>query len=301
MSMPATTSCPPPSSPSPPSACSPSAPTRPAKRSNCWQPAAASSPHPNRRSRTPPPSFLPHRMPSRMRTTPGTSSSSRAQRSSRPPPLRLAPGERPPSRRSRSACSARSASKPAAPRSTPASAPKPENYWHSCSSTPTVSPPSSPSRPSGPTPHHPAAQNDSTLATAASPTDPSALAAALSRAVNAYNGSFAEGERLEWVEAPREDLRRRAINAATRLAEFHQQAGHLDPALATLEQAVTWDPQAEELYRRIMRLQTALHRPDAVQRTYDQLTARLDDLDAEPDDTTRQLLNELLGSGSHSS
>ena len=132
------------------------------------------------------------------------------------------------------------------------------------------------------------------LATAARATDPAALATALSQAVTAYNGSFAEGERLEWVEAPREDLRRRAINAATRLAELHQRAGQLDPALAALEQAITWDPHVEELYRRIMRLQAALHRPDAVQRTFDQLVTQLDNLDEEPDDATRQLLNELL-------
>jgi DNA-binding SARP family transcriptional activator len=137
------------------------------------------------------------------------------------------------------------------------------------------------------------------IAAAASATDSKTLAAALDQAVTAYSGALAEGERFPWAEAPREDLRRRALNTATRLAELHQQAGQLDTALAVLEKAVTWDPQAEELYRRIMRLQASHGRADAVQRTYDQLAARLDDLDEEPDDTTRQLLNELLGSSNH--
>jgi DNA-binding SARP family transcriptional activator len=137
------------------------------------------------------------------------------------------------------------------------------------------------------------------LAAAANATDSKALTGALDQAVTAYSGALAEGERFPWAEAPREDLRRRALNAATRLAEFHQREGQLDTALTVLAKAVTWDPQAEELYRRIMRLQASLGRSDAVQRTYDQLTARLDDLDEEPDDTTHQLLNELLGSSSH--
>ncbi len=110
-----------------------------------------------------------------------------------------------------------------------------------------------------------------------------------SAAVIAYGGAFVEGERFPWAEAPREDLRRRALNAATRLAELHQEHGQLEAALTVLEKAVTWDPQAEELYRRIMRLQAALGRPHAVQRTYDRLATHLDELD----DTTRQLLTVI--------
>jgi DNA-binding SARP family transcriptional activator len=135
-----------------------------------------------------------------------------------------------------------------------------------------------------------------TLATAASATDSKALASTLDQAVADYGGALAEGERFPWAEAPREDLRRRALNAATRLAELHQQAGRLDVAVTALEKAVTWDRQAEELYRRIMRLQATLGRPHAVQRAYDQLAAHLDDLDEEPDDDTRQLFDELLRS-----
>jgi DNA-binding SARP family transcriptional activator len=57
-----------------------------------------------------------------------------------------------------------------------------------------------------------------------------------------------------------------------------------------LEQAITRDPYSEPLYRHVMRLQARLDRPDAVRRTFGLLTARLDELDAEPDDETRKLV-----------
>jgi hypothetical protein len=64
--------------------------------------------------------------------------------------------------------------------------------------------------------------------------------------------------------------------------------------LQALEQAISADPVAEELYRRLMRLQTGLGRLDAVQRTYRLLARRLADLDADPDQETEQLVADLL-------
>ena len=57
------------------------------------------------------------------------------------------------------------------------------------------------------------------------------------------------------------------MDALARLAELRQAAGDQDRALAALEQAVAADPVAEELYRRVMRLEAELGRPDAVRRT----------------------------------
>ena len=45
-----------------------------------------------------------------------------------------------------------------------------------------------------------------------------------------------------------------------------------------LEQAIAADLVAEELYRRLMRLQAELGRPDGVQRTYRLLARRLAEL-----------------------
>jgi DNA-binding SARP family transcriptional activator len=121
-----------------------------------------------------------------------------------------------------------------------------------------------------------------------------AVAAALAQAGEAYGGVLLDGAPYAWVEVPREEVRRRAVDALARLAELRQAAGDLEGALAALEQAVAADPVAEELYRRVMRLEAELGRPDAVRRTYRLLARRLADLDVDPDPETEQLVAELL-------
>jgi DNA-binding SARP family transcriptional activator len=121
-----------------------------------------------------------------------------------------------------------------------------------------------------------------------------AVAAALAEAGEAYGGVLLDGAPYAWVEVPREDLRRRAVDALARLAELRQAAGDLEGALGALEQAVAADPVAEELYRRVMRLEAELGRPDAVRRAYRLLARRLADLDVDPDAETEQLVAELL-------
>jgi DNA-binding SARP family transcriptional activator len=64
--------------------------------------------------------------------------------------------------------------------------------------------------------------------------------------------------------------------------------------LAALEEAVDADPVAEELYRRVMRLEAELGRRDAVKRTYRLLARRLADLDVDPDPETKRLIADLL-------
>jgi DNA-binding SARP family transcriptional activator len=95
-------------------------------------------------------------------------------------------------------------------------------------------------------------------------------------------------------EGPREDLRRRAVDALAHLAELRQAAGDSQGALAALEQAISADPVAEELYWRRMRLEAELGRPDAVRRTYRLLARQLAELDVDPKPETEQLVAELL-------
>jgi DNA-binding SARP family transcriptional activator len=121
-----------------------------------------------------------------------------------------------------------------------------------------------------------------------------AVAAALAQAGDVYGGVLLDGVPYAWVEVPREELRRRAVDALARLAELRQGAGDQQGALSALEQAVAADPVAEELYRRVMRLEAELGRPDAVRRTYRLLARRLADLDVDPDPETEQLVAELL-------
>jgi DNA-binding SARP family transcriptional activator len=121
-----------------------------------------------------------------------------------------------------------------------------------------------------------------------------AVAAALAQAGDVYGGVLLDGAPYAWVEVPREEVRRRAVDALARLAELRQGAGDQQGALSALEQAVAADPVAEELYRRVMRLEAELGRPDAVRRTYRLLARRLADLDVDPDPETEQLVAELL-------
>jgi DNA-binding SARP family transcriptional activator len=120
------------------------------------------------------------------------------------------------------------------------------------------------------------------------------VAGALAEAGDAYGGPLLDGTPYAWVELPREDLRRQAVDALARLAELCQAAGSLQAAMAALEQAIGVDPVAEELYRRLMRLQAGLGRPDAVQRTYRLLARQLAELDVDPEPETEQLVVELL-------
>jgi DNA-binding SARP family transcriptional activator len=60
-----------------------------------------------------------------------------------------------------------------------------------------------------------------------------------------------------------------------------------------LELAIAADPVAEELYRRLMRLQADLGRPDAVRRTYQLLARHLTELGVDPDPETGLVVAQL--------
>lgn len=129
---------------------------------------------------------------------------------------------------------------------------------------------------------------------AASAGDEQAEAAALQAAGDVYGGELLQGMAGSWVETPREDLRRRAVNALGRLAELREAAGDDDGALKALEQAIAADPVSEELYRRTMRLQARLGHLDAARRTYQVLERHLGELDVDAQPETEALAAELL-------
>ena len=117
--------------------------------------------------------------------------------------------------------------------------------------------------------------------------------AACRRAVALYRGELAEGTGYEWAEPYAEAARRRALDAWTTIAEILQPD---DPgqALSALETALTHDPYNEYLYVRIMRLQAAAGRPEAVRRTLALLESRLTELGITPGSQTRQAAAALL-------
>jgi DNA-binding SARP family transcriptional activator len=120
--------------------------------------------------------------------------------------------------------------------------------------------------------------------------------AACRKAAGLYHGELAEGAGYEWAEPYAETARRRALDAWTTIAEILQ-ARDPDQALAALESALGHDPYNEFLYQRIMRLQAAAGRPEAVRRTLSLLEARLTDLGITPGAQTRQVAASLLGTG----
>ena len=117
--------------------------------------------------------------------------------------------------------------------------------------------------------------------------------AACRKAVDLYRGELAEGTGYEWAEPYAETARRRALDAWTTIAEILQPADP-DQALSALETALSHDPYNEYLYVRIMRLQAAAGRPEAVRRTLALLESKLTDLGIAPSSQTRQAAASLL-------
>ena len=118
--------------------------------------------------------------------------------------------------------------------------------------------------------------------------------AAFRQAVAAYHGPFADGTGYDWAEPYAEQARRRALDGWTRIAEI---TAPRDPeqALAALETALGHDPYNEFVYDKIMRLQAAAGRPDAVRRTLSLLETRLAELGVTPGPQIRTLAASLLG------
>lgn len=110
--------------------------------------------------------------------------------------------------------------------------------------------------------------------------------------IDLYTDDFADGLTHEWATSHREHLRRSTINALARIAQ-HLEEHHPDKAITALEHAIRLDPYAEPLYRSLMKLEASLGNRDAVRRTYQLLSSRLADLDADPETETEQLLTDL--------
>ncbi|MFP5375863.1 MAG: BTAD domain-containing putative transcriptional regulator [Acidimicrobiia bacterium] len=111
-------------------------------------------------------------------------------------------------------------------------------------------------------------------------------------AADVYGGEFAAGEDFPWAEPIREQLRRKAIENLTALAESRRATGDFDGALRATERAIEFDPYGEELYRMVIDLEMSLGRRDAASRTLRLLEQRLADLDLRPQEATRRLLSQ---------
>jgi DNA-binding SARP family transcriptional activator len=117
-------------------------------------------------------------------------------------------------------------------------------------------------------------------------------AAGREHAADSYVGEFAAGEDFTWAGPVREQLRRKAIDNLTALAEARRASDDLKGALRALERAIEFDPYGEELYSAAMKIQLLLGRRDAAGRTLRLLEQRLAEIGSRPQEGTRRLLSQ---------
>ena len=132
------------------------------------------------------------------------------------------------------------------------------------------------------------------LRQATTATDPQARAVLLRQAVDAHTGILAEGYNYDWIEQPREHLRRHGIRARLRLAEL---VAATDPATAAdlLRAAAGLDPINEELAQRAMRASARVGDAAGISALLQQLRTALDGIDEEPSRDTIALASDLQG------
>ncbi len=120
-------------------------------------------------------------------------------------------------------------------------------------------------------------------------------AAAYDRVAQTYAGDLLAGADWAWAETPREDLRQRVLDVQVWLGDIRWASGDARGSWQALQRAVEVDPYAEQIYRRIMRLQSKLGRPDDAAATYRRLQARLLEIDLEPTPESEKLHADLSG------
>jgi DNA-binding SARP family transcriptional activator len=123
-------------------------------------------------------------------------------------------------------------------------------------------------------------------------TTPAETAATLRRVVDLYQGDLAERIATDWIDGPREALRRDALDALSALIRV---LGGDDPqqTLTLLEQARELDPYNEAIYRDLMRSQSRLGQYDSIPRTLNLLITSLAELDQQPTRDTVELADRL--------
>ncbi|MEU5698625.1 BTAD domain-containing putative transcriptional regulator [Streptomyces aurantiacus] len=129
------------------------------------------------------------------------------------------------------------------------------------------------------------------LRTSRHSSDDESRRAAVESVVELYSGDLAADLSAEWLEGPRESLRRDVLDAVSTLVRILR--GEPEQALALLERVRTLDPYNEAVYRDIARFQSHLGRHDAVVRTFTLLTTKLAEIDEQPSQETSALYDLL--------
>jgi DNA-binding SARP family transcriptional activator len=116
--------------------------------------------------------------------------------------------------------------------------------------------------------------------------------AALHQIAQLYRGDLAETVNGDWIDAPREALRRDVLDVLAGLIRIVREN---DPehTLELLEQARHLDPHNEAIYRDIIRAQAQLGYHDSIPRTLSLLRTALAEVDTEPTASTLALATEM--------
>jgi two-component SAPR family response regulator len=109
---------------------------------------------------------------------------------------------------------------------------------------------------------------------------------------NAHTGVLADGYDYDWIDQPREQLRRNGSRARLHLAEL---LGPTDrhAAVQLTQEAVAIDPLSEDVSRRAMRALAAIGDLEGVRAQLDRLRTALDEIDEEPTADTLALAAQL--------
>ncbi|MEV4648336.1 hypothetical protein [Saccharopolyspora sp. NPDC049357] len=116
--------------------------------------------------------------------------------------------------------------------------------------------------------------------------------AAWSRITALYIGEIADGMSALWLDGPREAAHRTVLDALAGMAA-HYRSHDPQKQLQLLEHARLLNPENEDIYRDIMRVQAELGLTDAISRTLHLLTTTLAEIGERPDSSTLALARTL--------
>jgi DNA-binding SARP family transcriptional activator len=110
-----------------------------------------------------------------------------------------------------------------------------------------------------------------------------------------HSGQLLQGVYYEWAEPLHAHFQDQLLDVLVQLAEACERDGDEESAITALVRAISLDPYAEHIYRRLMNLYAKLGRATDIQRAYRELEAALSEgLEAEPTDETTMLKDKLI-------
>ncbi len=116
--------------------------------------------------------------------------------------------------------------------------------------------------------------------------------------VDRYRGDLLSGHYDEWIELPRTELRRRHLDAQSRLAQLHARNADFEAALRCALALVAAEPLADHWQRDVIRYYALNGQPTAAEQYYERYVDELErDFGARPPAETVELVERLRTEG----